>query len=627
MKTPISTALILVAAAAAAPLGDSMPVTARDILSSYDYIVVGGGPGGMVTANRLSEDSSKTVLVIESGPLHKYEKEIMIPRFQLFGGLKLEYQQGTITTPQDELVLNRPVPITQGRVLGGGASLNFMVWNRGMPTEYDAWAEWGSPGWDYKGLLPYFKKAESFTPPRQQQVDDFGITWDPECHGADGPIQTGFSRYNYAQNRNFQDAMGTLGISRSREPMCDNLGHMMTLHCIDNKNQSRSDPRTALYDPIFGPNGTPRPNFHVLVEHTVTKLLTEKVGGVVRVTGVEYAASVLSPVKRVMVKREVIIAGGALQTPKLLQLSGIGQKSVLAKHGIETVIDLPGVGANLHDHAAAPSVGALKPGVETFLEITLNPALDKQQGELYYAEREGRWTESGDSLAFLPFYNLTSRPEKANEILAKTTVAESLKYLAKDTHPDVIEGYKSIVERTHRKHKEGAIAAEETIWFLGGVEMLSTVMNPLSRGTVRLAAKNPWVPALVDPRYLSHPADLDFIVEGVRLIRRLIKTQAMKDIGLTEVVPGPLILDIGNALATYVRTALLTAWHPAGTAAMLPRNKGGVVDPELKVYGTSNLRVVDASIMPMHPSAHTMATVYAIAEKGADIIKAAAAKA
>jgi choline dehydrogenase-like flavoprotein len=145
--------------------------------------------------------------------------------------------------------------------------------------------------------------------------------------------------------------------------------------------------------------------------------------------------------------------------------------------------------------------------------------------------------------------------------------------------------------------------------------MISTVMNPLSRGTLRLPSSDPWAQPLVDPRYLTHPADVEMLVESVRLIRRLIETDEMKAIGLSELVPGPLVLDIGNAFEVYVRTALLTAWHPAGTAAMLPRALGGVVDPNLKVYGVSNLRVVDASIIPLLPSGHTMATVYAIAEK------------
>ncbi|KAH7031127.1 uncharacterized protein B0I36DRAFT_267882 [Microdochium trichocladiopsis] len=628
MKSPFSIALLVAAASSAVPLASSLPVATRDLLDAYDYIIIGGGPGGMVTANRLSEDSSKTVLLIEAGPLHKYEKEIMIPRWQILGALDLSYQWGTLTTPQQELALNRPVILNQGKLLGGGASLNFMVWGRGTPTEYDTWEELGNPGWGWKGLLPYFKKSEHFTPPRQSQVDEFRITYDPECHGTGGPIQNGYSHYNYPQNRNFQDAMASLGFSHTAEPMCNSLGYHMSLHSIDDKNQSRSDPRTAYYDPIFGEKGTPRPNIHVLVEHLVTKILTETVNGVVRATGVEYAASAKSPVQRVLVNREVIVSGGSLQTPKLLQLSGIGQKSVLDKLGIKTVVDLPGVGANLHDHAAAPSLGVVKPGVPSLVDITLNPKLDKEQGDLYYASREGRWTESGDSLAFLPWYNITTLSRKeADAVIATTTVEESLKYLAPDTHPDVREGYKAIVERVHRGHVAGTIAAEETIWFMGGVEMLSTLMNPLSRGTVRPVSRDPWVPAAVDPRYLSHPADLDFIVEGVRLIRRLIKTDPMKEIGHTEVLPGPLVLDVGDALKAYVRTSLLTAWHPTGTSAMLPRRLGGVVDPELKVYGTSNLRVVDASIMPQHPSAHTMSTTYAIAEKAADIIKAAAAAA
>ena len=260
-------------------------------------------------------------------------------------------------------------------------------------------------------------------------------------------------------------------------------------------------------------------------------------------------------------------------------------------------------------------------GVPSLYDISLNPLLDAQAGAEYYASRTGRWTESGDSVAFMPFLNYTSRPTEAAAIIEELSPDNAVKYLPPNTHPTVVAGYRRIAQAIHDMTLSRTGAGAELIWFLGGVETVDTLMNPLSRGTVRLPSKDPWDPPLVDPRYLTHPSDVKMIVECVRLVRRLIDTPEMREIHLSELVPGPALSDIGNALETYVRTSLLTAWHPAGSAAMLPKELGGVVDPNLKVYGVGNLRVVDASVIPMLPSAHTMATVYAIAEKAADMIK------
>jgi hypothetical protein len=255
------------------------------------------------------------------------------------------------------------------------------------------------------------------------------------------------------------------------------------------------------------------------------------------------------------------------------------------------------------------------PGVPSIYDITLDAELDARAGDEYYATRTGRWTESGDSVAFMPFLNYTSRPGEAAGIIAAMEPDNAESYLPPDTHPTVRAGYLRIARAIHELTVNRKGANAELIWFLGGAEMVNTLMNPLSRGTVRLPSHDPWEPPLVDPRYLTHPSDAKMIVECVRLVRRLIETPEMKSIGLAEVVPGPLVFDVGDVLETYVRASILTAWHPAGSAAMLPKKLGGVVDPQLRVYGVKNLRVADASIIPMLPSSHTMATVYAIAEK------------
>jgi choline dehydrogenase-like flavoprotein len=412
--------------------------------------------------------------------------------------------------------------------------------------------------------------------------------------------------------------MRRLGIKQAEEQMCgDSLGSTMTLHSISHVNQSRADARVAIYDPIFAPGGTPRPNLHVLIENTVLKLLLETIDGQVSVTGVEYASSPLSPKRTVRLAAggEVIVSGGPLQTPKLLQLSGIGEKAVLDKVNIPTIVDLPGVGANLHDHAGAPQLGGLAPGVPSIYDITLNPLVDAAAGREYYASHTGRWTESGDAVAFMPFLNYTTNPEKAAGVIAEMHPDNAVKYLPAGTHPTVVAGYRRMAQAIHDMALARTGAGAELIWFLGGAEIVNTLMNPLSRGTVRLPNADPWAPPLVDPRYLTHPSDAQMIVESCRLVRKLITTPEMQAIGLSEVVPGPLLQDVGNAFEGYVRTSLLTAWHPAGSAAMLPKELGGVVDSELKVYGVKGLRVVDASVIPMLPSSHTMATVYAIAEK------------
>ncbi|KAL8398579.1 hypothetical protein RB594_008416 [Gaeumannomyces avenae] len=594
----------------------SRPISSSELLDSYSYVVVGGGTGGMALANRLSEDSSKTVLVIEAGPLDAGDKEVMIPRWYTRANAVTEsfkYDWNVTTAPQ-ALLGNRSIMLTQGRLIGGGSAVNAMVYDRGRAADYQSWAEMGATGWDFPSLLPYFKRAETFTPPPPNRMAEFGVTYDPECHGFDGPVQSSFSDYVYPQHNNFMAAMDSLGIRRPLDQSCgDTLGAYLTTHSIHPTNQSRSFARVAYYDPIVG-----RANIHVLTEHQVTKLVTSREAGSLKVTGVEFSSSKDAPRQLVNVTLEAILSAGSLHSPHLLQLSGIASSSVLGKFGIDTLVDLPGVGYNLQDHAIVATIAMINPDLAQSTDLD-DATFDAEQGEMYYRERKGRWTDGlPTSLAFIPFLNYT---DNGDAILAGMDPERASAFLPEGTHPSVAAGYRAQVEHIVKMHKDRTTAGQELMYLNGGSAFVGIQMHPLSRGTVLLNSTNPFDNPIVDPRYLTNPSDGQLFAESLRFNRKIIATEAIQQTGAVEIVPGPGSVS-DEALLGYVKSGVSTVWHPSGTCAMLPRELGGVVDPELKVYGVENLRVVDASVMPMLPAAHMQATVYAIAEKAADMIKA-----
>ncbi|OBR06394.1 Choline dehydrogenase [Colletotrichum higginsianum IMI 349063] len=560
---------------------------------SYDYVIVGGGTAGLTLASRLSSDPSTSGFA----PGTRYD--------------------WNLTSVAQESLQGQVVNLTQGHAVGGSSTVNAMIFDRGMPSNYDAWAALGNDGWDFGSLLPYFKKSERFTPASPENTALFDMTYDPDCHGFEGPVQSSYLAWSHPNNSlpypdlsNFLNAMEGLGISTPDDQGCNPLGAYLTTHSIDPRNQSRSSARTAHYDSILG-----RANLHIATGQQATKVLFDTSGEKPRAQGVEFSAGPDSVVQRVTAGKEVIVSTGALNTPKLLQLSGIGPATVISQFGIASIVDLPGVGANLQDHPFGLTLASLSDGVPGNYELD-NATFDAEQRDLYYSERRGRWTDTiAEALAFIPLFNFTTL-EAANRLLS---AIDGTSFLPPGTDETVVAGYEKQLEQLHRMHQSRSTAGMELLYVDGGRSVVNILMHPLSRGTVLINSSDPFLPPLIDPRYFSHPYDGQVLVESLRFNRELLATAPIQALGAVETLPGA-ATQSDEEILTFIKGVTSTEFHYSGTCAMLPRALGGVVGSDLKVYGVDGLRVVDASIMPLVPSAHTQATVYAIAEKAADMI-------
>jgi choline dehydrogenase-like flavoprotein len=516
----------------------------------YDYVIVGAGTAGCVLANRLSADPAVTVALVEAGPPDR-DPAIRVPAMVARAIANPRNGWGYKSAPQRH-VDNRELPVPRGRVLGGCSSINGMVYFRGHPREYD---EWNLPGWRHADLLPYFIRMENYA---------VG-TGAHRGHG--GPVDViDIPQPNPLVGR-FLAAADALGLPRCHDfqgPDPEGFGpRQAAIH-----NGRRVSGVTAYLDPVRG-----RANLRIITDALATRVLI----AAGRATGIELEQD--GARRRIDAGREVILCAGAYGSPQLLLLSGVGDPAQLAQHGIAPVHALPAVGRNLHDHPAS--------SVSVRTTDTSSYGLS--------------WRTLPRSVLIPLRYLLFRMGPLASNVYEANGFVRSAPGLDR---PDL----QIIFMPAHRN--------ESGFWLpLGhGYGIIFVNLRPASRGSVTLAGPDPHLQPVIDFNFLADERDMEVLLRGFQLARRILSAPPFAELDSREVVPGPAVVEHAD-IEAHIRRTLVTVHHPAGTCRI-----GDVVDTELRVLGLAGLRVVDGSVIPSVIAGNCNVPINAIAERAADLI-------
>ncbi len=522
-----------------------------------DFVVVGGGSSGCVIASRLSEDPDCTVILLEAGnkDLSPYI-HLPVTYYKTSGP---QFTWGYKTAPQRHQGNITP-PFTQARVIGGGSSVNAQIYIRGNPEDFDGWRdEHSCAGWGYSDVLPYFVKAEG----NQRLAGD--------VHGTNGPLLVSDPSYVHPMSYYYLQACQQAGIPPNTDFNSGNQAGC-GLYQVTNRAGRRSSAANCYLKPALN-----RPNLRVITNAQARRVVVN--GG--RATGVE--VTIDGQTKTVAANREVVLASGAIGTPKLLLLSGIGPAAELSAMGIDVVRDSPEVGKNFQDH----------------LDIFM--IYEVARGNSYDRYKKLRW-QIWAGLQFALF--------KSGPITSNVVEAGGFWWGGKrEGLPDI---------QFHFLAGAGVEAGIPDVPGGAGCTLNAYLVRPKSRGSVTLKSSEPNEHPVIDPNFLEHPDDLAGTVDSVKLGRRIMRQDALKDHIVREHYPGAQV-ESQDELEDFVRSGARTGYHPSGTCRM-GDDERSVVDTQLRVRGVDGLRVIDASVMPRLVSGNTNATTIMIAERAADFI-------
>ncbi|KFY35643.1 hypothetical protein V494_05730 [Pseudogymnoascus sp. VKM F-4513 (FW-928)] len=608
-----------------APIDTESAAGVEDVV--FDFIVVGGGTSGLVVANRLTEDPNVQVLVLEAGTNRLNDPRLMVPGLGIATFEDPDFDWNFRSSSQKQLN-GRQILQSQGRTLGGSSAINLGMVIYPSKMGMDAWEKLGNPDWGWDGLSPYIQKFHKAAAPSDEVRQFFkGMKFDIGDQGSDGPVQVSFADQYMPYHGAWLETFKALGYSQVEDSIKGaGTGPFVSLGAIDPITHTRSHSGAA----YFGDSVQSRPNLRVVTGALVEKLIFEEREGLVVAIAVQVRKD--GNTVKIPVKKEVVLAAGATHTPHILELSGIGNADLLRSHGIEVVVNNPGVGENLQDHGFVPFGYEVADGLPSG-DMGRDPIVAAAAMAAYQKDGSGPLGMAPFVSAFMPC--LDSPPDERAHLLqmldahnggeispGQKKQFDALRQILQDPNEPTAQ---YILAPFQILPREGP--SPKGIFGLGHpgffISIGNSISYPFSRGSVHLRSNDPKESPTIDSGILRHPVDLELQARHSIWMDKIAKTEPMASLlktGGARLHTAERVTDMPKA-KELCKELVMSMFHLSGTCAMLPREDGGVVDSKLRVYGTSNVRVVDASLFPLEPRGNTQATVFAVAEKAADIIK------